>query len=418
MDSKDGASPNDVDRTFRFFLASRAFRSVGLIFVTLAIPLYLFALRYSLITIGLIYFVIISFNVALVLLLGAFGDRVGYKKALIVGEFFPLAALILLALSTNIYYVITAAIIGGVAGVAGGMRGTFSPGSTALIVSNWHGEKDRVNRFGKITAVGSAASIFGALLLSFHGFLSDYISSVYAFRLFFGVSAFFVFLSLISLFFVKEVRRPKKTTRIMKKSSFKYSFRVIIANIVNGFGLGIALPLLPLWFSVSYGVNTTLIGYLYMVSYASTSIGGYIASRSAYSEKFSALNTASYTRSFMGIALVGIALSPFFAIAGAIFVVRSLIAGIGSPSRSAVNLRGVDTQDYGTASSAIGVANRLSLTSSGLSGYLMDVSLPSPMFLGGIMQIFGGLLYLRILKPKNVNARGIKQGGRLHHRSR
>jgi hypothetical protein len=37
-----------------------------------------------------------AFNAGLSLLLGALGDRIGYKKSLIIGEVFPLAALILL----------------------------------------------------------------------------------------------------------------------------------------------------------------------------------------------------------------------------------------------------------------------------------------------------------------------------------
>ncbi|EEZ92534.1 MAG: hypothetical protein BJBARM4_0896 [Candidatus Parvarchaeum acidiphilum ARMAN-4] len=47
-----------------------------------------------------------------------------------------------------------------------------------------------------------------------------------------------------------------------------------------------------------------------------------------------------------------------------------------------INSNGVNAQDYGTASSVMGLANRLAQTSSGLSGYLMDVSLPFPVLLG------------------------------------
>jgi hypothetical protein len=388
------------ERTFKFFLISRATRSISLIFVTLALPLYLFALHYNIISIGIIYFVIMSFNAVLSLLLGALGDRVGYKKSLIIGEFFPLTALIMLALSTNFFVIVIAAVIGGIAGIAGGMRGTFSPGSTALIVSNWEEQKERVKKLAQTTYVGSGFAIFGGLLLYLRSFLINSIGDILSFRLLFGFSAFMILISLISLLFVAEVRRPKKTTRVMKKESAKYSLRIITANLFNGFGMGVALPLLPLWFELRFGVDTGLIGIIYTISYAATAIAAYLASKRAYLTKFSIVFTASYTRTLQGAMLIIIAFSPLFILSSVFFMIRSFIAGFGSPSRSAVNMSGVNSQDYGTASSVMGVANRVSQTSSGLSGYLMDISLPFPVLLGGLLQTIGGFVYYRVLTPK------------------
>ena len=68
-------------------------------------------------------------------------------------------------------------------------------------------------------------------------------------------------------------------------------------------------------------------------------------------------------------------------------------AGFGSPSRTAVNVRGVDIEDYGTATSIQGVASRAGQLSSGLSGYLMEFALPLPIFIGGILQLASGIGY-------------------------
>ena len=391
----NGASKEE--KTFKFFLLSRASRSVALIFVTLALPLYLFALHYNIISIGIIYFVIMAFNAGLSVLLGALGDRVGYKKSLIIGEVFPLVALVLLTLSVNFFVIVIAAIIGGIAGAAGGMRGTFSPGSTALIVSNWKDGKERVKKLAYTTYVGSAFAIFGSLMLYFKSFFVSSVGIADSFRLLFGFSAFMILISLLALLFVAEVKRPKKTTRVMKRTSIRYSLKVILANSFNGFGLGMALPLLPLWFELRFGVNSSLIGILYTVSYAATAIAAFAASKKAYSPRFSTLFTASYTRALQGVMLIVIAFSPLFILSSVFFTFRSFIAGFGSPSRSAVNMSGVNSQDYGTASSVMGLANRLAQTSSGLSGYLMDISLPFPVLFGGILQSVGGFIYFKIL---------------------
>ncbi|MCL4373151.1 MFS transporter [Candidatus Parvarchaeota archaeon] len=385
------------ERTFKFFLISRASRSVALIFVTLSLPLYLFTLHYNIISIGVIYFVIMAFNAILSVLLGALGDRIGYKKSLIIGEVFPLMALILLTVSANFFAIVIAAIIGGIAGAAGGMRGTFSPGSTALIVSNWKNNNERVKKLADTTYIGSTFAIFGSLMLYFKAFFINSVGIIGSFRVLFGFSAFMVLISLVALLFVAEVKRPKKTTKVMKIRSIHYSIKVILANSFNGFGLGMAVPLLPLWFELRFGVNSSLIGIIYTISYAATAIAAFAASKKAYSPRFSTLFTASYTRALQGVMLIIIAFSPLFILSSFFFTLRSFIAGFGSPSRSAVNMHGVNSQDYGTASSVMGLANRLAQTSSGLSGYLMDISLPFPVLFGGILQTVGGFIYFKVL---------------------
>ncbi|MFP3242749.1 hypothetical protein [Caldisphaera sp.] len=39
--------------------------------------------------------------------------------------------------------------------------------------------------------------------------------------------------------------------------------------------------------------------------------------------------------------------------------------------------------------------------SSGLSGYLMEIDLPIPLFIGGIFQAMSGILYMKLLKREN-----------------
>jgi MFS family permease len=341
-----------------------------------------------------------TFNALLAILLGAIGDRVGYKKALIIGEVFPIVALAMLAISTNFFVIIFAAVIGGIAGVAGGMRGVFSPGSTALIASNWQDQKERIKKVAEMNYVGSGFAIIGSLLLYSRSFLIGSAGTIGSFRLLFALSAFLVLVSMFSLFFVEEVNRPEKTTKIMKTESAKYSLRMMVANFFNGVSLGLALPLLPLWFELKFAVPISMIGIIYTMSYIATAMGSYFTAKNAYRAKFSILFIASSTRTLQGIMLMVIAFSPLFFISSAFFITRSFIAGLGSPSRSVMNMKGVNSQDYGTAFSFIGLSNRLSQTSTGITGYLMDISLPVPIILGGLLQTIGGFIYFKVLSPK------------------
>ena len=109
-------SPNIVNKSFRSLLISSAMRSSALIFVTLALPLYLHFLHFSLIFISLIYIPIILLNVVLVLILGRLGDTIGYSKILFISEAFPVVGLLMLSISTNIYIIAIGAIIAGITG--------------------------------------------------------------------------------------------------------------------------------------------------------------------------------------------------------------------------------------------------------------------------------------------------------------
>jgi MFS family permease len=390
-------STDVVNRSFRYLLISRALRSSALIFVTLALPLYLHFLHFSLIFISLLYIPIILFNVVLVLILGRLGDKIGYSKILILGEIFPVVGLLMLAVSTNIYAIAGGAIIAGITGGAGGMRGAFSPGMTAFIANNYPGEGNRVNRLSLLTATASFFSIFGGLFLSLYGFISSAIGVIEFYRLFFIISFLLVFGSLISLSRLHEYRRPKKTTRVMKKASFKYLLRIILPNSINAAAIGIAMPLLPLFFELKFHVDPGVVGNIYTVAYAATAIGSFVSGR-YINGRIDSLKMASIAHVLQGALFIIIAFTPFLLVATAIYVGRMAVAGIGAPMRGAINVRGIDKEDYGTSTSIQGVSGRGSQITTGASGYLMDLNFAFPLLIGGAMQAAGGVLYYVLVK--------------------
>ena len=253
-------SVQNIDSSFKYLLISRAMRSLALIFVTLSLPLYLKSLGYKIEIIGIFYFAIILINAFVVLGLGNLGDRIGYKKILIIAELLPLVGLLLLSLSTTLSFILVAAVLCGVSGTAGGARGAMSPGSTALIASNWRSQRARINKISKINLVASFFAIFGGLLLSIQNIISLSIGDINAFKMLYLLSFIFILISLISLFFVQEVDRPKKHTKFMKRGSTIYSLRILLPNIINGAGMGIMIPLLPLWLALKYDASSFTIG--------------------------------------------------------------------------------------------------------------------------------------------------------------
>ncbi|QGA53198.1 MFS transporter [Sulfolobus sp. E5-1-F] len=378
------------DYGYAYLLLSRILRSIGIIYITLSSSLYLSEIGVKLEIIGIIFLGAIGFSSALNLALGMIGDRTGYKKVLIFVEILASIASILLALSINRILIFIALIIGGVGGTAGGIRGVFSPGLTALVASNWIDEKERVRRLSFLMSASSLSGIGGSVLLSIRSYISN---SVEGYRILYFLSFALLLASAISLLFVKEVRRPKKTSKIMKKSSIKYISKVIVSNSITGFGLGIAIPLLPLWYKLAFHATSFEIGLLFTISYLTTAIGSLLSNKI----RFDPLKVASITRILNGVFLIAMAFSPWLTLAAGLYIARGLNAGIGAPNRSAVNIRGVSAEDFGTASSFQGLATRLSQMSSGISGYLLDISYSLPLEIGGILQAVGGYLYMKLL---------------------
>ena len=91
------------DLGFKFLIYSRISRSMAIIYMTLASTLYLSLINISLPNIGLIYLGIMVFSSVLSLSLGVMGDRIGFRKALMISELPPILGLLILWLTTNVY---------------------------------------------------------------------------------------------------------------------------------------------------------------------------------------------------------------------------------------------------------------------------------------------------------------------------
>lgn len=384
------------DFGYRYLVATRFFRSVALVYANVAMPLYLVALNIKIEYIGLVILGVIIFNMTVSFISGMLGDRIGYKYSLLTVEILALIGITILALATNIYFIIIGIILGGITGGGGAIRGSMSAGLTAFIANNWENEKERSRRLAQMVILGGIGSVFGSALLYFNMPLSEIFGNAGAYRAIFAFAALMLLLSAAMLTLIEDSKRPKKTTKVMKIGSLRYSLRVISANLTTGMGIGISVPLLPLWFALTYHLNTTSLSYIFVSYYAVTAIGAYFASRLIH--RFNLVNVASVSRLVNGAALVAMALSPFAIMAAVLYEVYGFAAAFGASSRSTVNVRGIHKEDYGAASTMQGVAMNTSQLTSGLSGYALEYALPLPLIIGGLLQFSGGIIYKKFMK--------------------
>jgi len=386
------------DFGYRYLAATRFLRSTAMMYANIAMPLYLLALNVKIVYIGFVFLAALMFGITSMFLLGMLGDRIGYKYSLIVSEAFAIVGITTLAFSTNVSFIVAGMIIGGVSGTGGALKGFMSPGFSAYIANNWNKDRDRARRMAMLSMLGAIGGIFGSALLYLNEPLSGYFGQLGAFRAVFGLAGMLLLVSLLFMTMLKESKRPKKTTHIMRRESLRYSLRVIGATVVTGMGIGITMPLIPLWFKLSFGLGTTTLSYVFIGYYAVVAIGAYIASKLV--RRLDLVNLGSWTRLVNGVLLIAMAFSPFAILAIVLYQLWGFSSAIGVSSRSAVNIKGIHREDYGTASMMQGIVMNLSQSTSGLSGYVLEYALPAPPLIGGILQAIGGLFYKKLLTQK------------------
>ena len=382
---------SNIDKTFKYLLYSRALRSIALIYTSLAFSLYLSALHLSLVGIGIVAALVMLFTILLTFAYGAIGDRKGFKTEMVISEVVTFLGVAIIAVAIYIPLIVLGMALAGLSGSAGGMRGSFSPGSSAFIANNYRNEKERVKRYSSISLVASIAAIGGSILFSLVSMTSRFVGLLAAYRCFFAIAAFLLGLSIVFLLMLKEVPKEKKTTKILTQKSWHYLSKVIVVNILGGAGMGLIAPLLPLWLKLMYGATNFEIGTLFTAVYFFTAFGLYLSMK--YASKFESLSIAAMTRIVGAIFVFAMALSPTFILAALFYLIRSIMGGFGNPSRTNVNIRGISNEDYGTASSVQGIATRVAQLSAGASGYLMDIALPLPLLIGGLFQFASGIGY-------------------------
>lgn len=403
MLGEDGMEPDidqKIEKRFNFLLISRASRSIGIVYVTLSLPLYLLYLGIPVSVIGTLLLLMVLFSVGISLFTGMLGDRIGYKYSLLIGEIPILISTFILFHYNTLLPIEIATVIGGIGGTPGGLRGVFAPGLNALIARNWPDSENRVKRMGRVMAVGAFSAFGGAVLLYSHGYLVSLMGAAEAFRILYLSSFLLSVVSFVSIVFIKERKVKIKKRGIIDKKSGKYTLKVVSANLINGSGIGFSIALLPAWIELRFGVAPSTVGLMFTFSYISTAISSLMATKRIHSMN-SPLWFASFSRIMQGLVMVAIAISPTLLVVAVLYTIRSAAAGFGAPIRTAINVRGISESNFGIASSAQGMAVRSSTGTSAISGYLMEYSLPIPMEIGGILQFLGGFVYYRLMKKES-----------------
>lgn len=378
-----------MEKNVLFILVSRIFRSLPLGYMAFLVPLYLHYLGFSPSMIG-VYFLVATLSISLYLVLGGFlGDAFGKRNILVLFSLLFSVNFAIFAFSYNPYLLFITALLGvgvgsggGVGGGAGG--GPFNPLQTSLIAQFTHKEE-----LTKVYSYNFAASTISAFAGSL---IADYVSRIVTpYHILFLLGLLF---SLISVVFTFLIDRDQGTGKIrIPKNSYSSISKISIAGSLGSLGLGMIMPLIPLWFKLYFHATELQISYLYSASYALVGISFIFSAR--IEKILGRVNAIVIMRGLSSIILILMAFSPYFFIVEILFLLRSIMYTVTIPMRQSLSMDVFSETERATGVSITGLARRLPYGAGSLvSGILLCLGLfLSALFLGGLISILDPILY-------------------------
>ncbi len=368
-------------RGTRLLLASRFVRSVGQGALAVDFTLYLRALGWSAPAISIVLGAALGLGVVLTLVAGPLSDRLGRRSFLFVYEFTQGLAGLAVVLSANPAVLWTAALVGGFGRGGNGAAGPFAPVEQAWL-AQFLTPAQRGPVYSLNAALGFAGNAAGAFIAALPSLLHTTLPGALSYRPLFALSAIgsLVCCALILRTPDSEVRRPPQPAPTPRedRQENRMVLRLMLANMMNGAGIGATGPLIAYWFAVRFGKGPAEIGPLMGAGFlmaAVASIG------TGYLSRWLGVVRAVVAMRLAGLALlIALPFAPSFGVAATCYVLRAMFNRGTTGARSALNVSIVRPQRRGFAASMGNVSMQVPrAVSPMLTGFLFaagDLALP------------------------------------------
>jgi MFS family permease len=384
--------PDDRDRTTRLLLAMRFIRSIGQGALAVDFTLYLRALDWSAVAISAVLSLALLVGVILTLLAGPLSDRGGRRRFLFVYEAAQSLAGLAALMSAQPAILSIAALVGGFGRGGNGAAGPFAPVEQA-----WLAQALRPSRRGPIyslnAALGFLGNAFGAVLAAVPARLQHVLPGALAYR------PLFLLWAVGSLACCALIMRtpdseamgadntsPAEAGAGVERQENRLVLRLVIANLMNGAGVGATGPLIAYWFAVRFGEGPAEIGPLMARGFLMAAVASLGA---GWLSRWLGIVHAVVAMRLVGLALlIALPLAPGFGVAAALYVLRAMFNRGTTGARSALSVSIVRAHRRGFSASMANVSMQVPRSVSPmLTGLLFAANeLALPFFIGAAFQ--------------------------------
>lgn len=388
-------------RTIRLLLTTRFVRSIGQGALAVDLTLYLRALHWSAVTISAVLSGALLVGVVLTLIAGPLSDRGGRRRFLFGYEAAQCVAGLAAVVSAQPMVLGAAAMVGGFGRGGNGSAGPFAPVEQA-----WLAQAVSPSRRGPVyslnAALGFLGNAVGAVCAALPDHLHATLPGALAFRPLFLLSALGSLLCCALILRTPDSETgPSGIAAVeepaapgVHRQENRLILRLMLANAMNGAGVGATGPLIAYWFAVRFGegpgeIGPLLAGGFLMAAVASVATG-WLSRR------------LGIVRAVVAMRLVGLALlialpfAPSFGVAGVLFVLRGMFNRGTTGARGALSISIVRARRRGFAAGMANVSAQVPRSVSPmLTGFLFAAGdLALPFFIGAAFQgAYLGLYY-------------------------
>ncbi|WVT77741.1 MFS transporter (plasmid) [Sinorhizobium chiapasense] len=385
-----------------FLFAARALRDMGDGFVAVLLPVYLLALGFTPLEVGVIATASLLGSALLTICVGFLGGRHDHRQLLLAGASLMIATGVAFAVVHDYALLLVIAFAGTINPSAGSVS-VFVPLEHAVLTREVM-ERERTSMFARYSLVGAFAGAIGGLAAAVPDFLIPLgLDRLGGIRTMFVLYAFLGLLG--GLLYARIPRRPVQaasTTAALGPSRhivFKLAALFSLDAFAGGF---VVQSLLALWLFERFGLSLPQAGVFFFWSGVLSAFSFPVAAW--LSRRIGLINTMVFTHIPSSIALMLAALAPTLPLALGFLLVRAALSQMDVPTRSSYVMAVVTETERAAAASFTSVPRSLAASASPvLAGALFAASYRAwPLFICGALKIIYDLLLLmqfRRLKP-------------------
>ena len=384
-------------------LAARVLRDFGDGFVAVLLPVYLLALKFSPLEVGVIATVALLGSALLTIGVGFLGVRYDHRQLLIAAASLMIATGVAFAVVHDYAVLIIIAFIGTVNPSSGSVS-VFVPLEHAVLTREVSANA-RTNMFAHYSLAGALGGAIGALAAA----IPDVLAPV-GFDQLTGIKMMFVLYAVLGLFggLLYACIPQRRAIQGSRTSAALGPSRYIVYKLAALFSLDafaggfVVQSLLALWLFERFDLSLTTAGIFFFWAGVLSAFSFPVAVW--LSRRFGLINTMVFTHIPSSVALILASISPTLPLALFFLLIRAALSQMDVPTRSSYVMAVVTDAERAAAASFTAVPRSLAAAASpALAGVLFAASFRAwPLIICGALKIIYDLLLLmqfRHVKP-------------------
>lgn len=364
-----------------------------------AFTLYLNALGWSAASIGAVLMSALLFSTLLTAIVGPLSDH-GHRRTFLLGyDLVQVFVAIVALVTTTPWLLVAAAVIGGFGRGGNGSAGPFSP-----IEQAWMAIELPMSRRGGVFSANSAVGLIGmgvgALLAALPPLWIGRTMGADGYRLLFLLPLVGALASFVLLWLTREPEvvvhadRDEATLRVHKAEN-RLLAKLVLANAINGFAIGLVGPLIAYWFAIRFHRGLLEIGPGLAAAFLISAIGAVVAGELA--RRHGIMTTVIWMRGLGVLFLFALPLVPWFWLAMLLYIARGAVNRGTGGVRQALAAGLTRAERRGLASSVQNISLQLPRAIGPVVGGVLFHTgyLELPFLLGAVLQLVYLVLYVR-----------------------